>query len=60
VRGTPSNLLFQMITIDFGAFRECFAALLREECAMNGLEEAMHAKMFGWGMASGEWPIIDG
>jgi hypothetical protein len=49
-----------MITIDFGAFRECFAALLREECAMNGLEEAMHAKMFGWGMASGEWPIIDG
>lgn len=40
--------------------RECFASLLHDSGAMDPLEEAMHKKMFEWGMASEEWPEVDG
>lgn len=40
--------------------RSCFASLLRDSEAMDPLEDAMHKKMFEWGMESKEWPEVDG
>jgi hypothetical protein len=40
--------------------RACFAALLHDSGAMDELEEAMHKKMFEWGLQSGGWPTVDG
>lgn len=40
--------------------RLCFASLLHDDASMDGLEEAMHRKIFEWGLQNDSWPRIDG